>query len=400
MTGFDESLRSLLERAAAEVAPDPTRRSAAVERVTRRRVTRAWGIGVCATVVALAALTGGGALVPVLDRNERVEPAAHASPSPEWAPGVHPVLATGTHDGRSWVLHIVDVPERDDPVNVDPNAPEIVFEIEAPGPNVGAFETHRGWDVVQASFQGQIGGSGDYVMGMVDDDVASLTVVLRGAKPIEAPIFGHEEVRYFLAFVPRGARGLVVARSEEGDVLGSSALPAGKGGWDLAPCPRGDRSPGDDGFPVLGRGTFDGKEWVVSLIEDPDAAHPEDTESENPELLFEIEGPWPNAGAMETYIGWAGLSEAFYDRLDGGPTYAFGMASEAVASVTIEPDGGEPVAAELFDANGVPAPGSQVYVGFLPEGATGQVVARDASGATLGQEPLPALPGPPICEDE
>lgn len=391
-----DDLRTLLEGEANRVSPDGSRRAGTVARTARRRTFRTWGAGAGAVVVALAALSGSGALVSVFERERRIDPAFHASPAPGWSPGVHPVLATGTHDGRHWTFHIVDV---DMPGH--PRGPQVVFEIEAPQPNVGWFYARSDWDTVDASFQGRIGGSGEYVMGMVSDEVTSVAVVLRNDVSIDAPIFGHAETRYFLAFLPRGTRGLVVARSQTGEVLGTSPLPGADRRTLEYRCPDDhleEDELGDERFPVLGSGTYEDRQWIVSLIEDPDAAHPEDTESENPELMFEIEGPWPNAGAMETYGGWTGVSEPFYDDLAGDDAYAIGMASREAASVTVETDEGDAVAAELFDARNVPSEGTQVYVAFVPAGTSGDLVARDSTGAEIGRVPLGALPDAPFCK--
>lgn len=381
MVAFDEQLRSLLEAEGNRVAPDGSRRDRSIARVGRRRVVRTWGAAAFAAIVALAAISGGGAIVSVFDRYRAAQP---ASPS-------YYVLGTGAHDGRNWVLR----------VGTDSGREEVVFEIEGPAPNEGAFETHTGWERIDASFQGRVAGAGEYVMGMVDRDAASVTVVLDDAQ-VDAQVFGDGPVRYFLAFVPRDARGVVVARSDTGEILGSSVLSGARGGGGMElGCPRDhvtEDELGDDRFPVLGRGTFDGRRWIVSLIEDPDAAHPEDTESDNPELAFEIEGPWPNAGTMETYGRWEGVSEPFYDGLSGDDAYLFGMASADAGSVTVEPREGDAVEAELFDARDVPSPGAQVYVAFVPAGTTGDVVARDAAGAVIAREPLRAPPDVSLCE--
>lgn len=403
MTGFDDELRSLLDREANEIVPDERRRRAVVTRVARRRALRVSGGAIVAAAVGLAVVTGGGTVLSAFERDDATRPAAGATASPD-ANGR--IVAEGVHDGRGWTLSIVDDPDAAHPEDTESESPEVLFEIEGAEPNGGAFETHSDWEVVNASFQDRISGAGEYVMGMVAGDAASVTVELDGDESVEAEVFRDGESRYFLAFLPGGARGAVVARDEAGAILGSAALP----GPAESPrieirCPggshAGDRAePGADRYPELGRGTFEGRRWTLSLIEDPDAAHPEDLESENPELAFEIAGARPNGGSMETYGGWDGVSEPFYDRLAGGATYAFGMTSEAAASVTVEPDGGESVEAELFDARGVPRRGSQVYLAFLPGGVTGEVVARDVSGAVIGRAPLPELPEiPDVCEE-
>lgn len=390
MTGFEDDLRGLLRHEADRAAPG-NRRNEVIGRVTRRRAARAGGAAFAAAVIGTTVLAGGGDLLSTFDDptgRDASHRAAAPPPGSSSTPDAYPGLATGTHDGRNWSLYVRSL-----------GGPrEVVFEIDGPYAT-GAFDVHSRWDVVDASYRGRIPGSGDYVMGMVDADVDRVTIV--GVdQELEASIYGYEETRYFLAFVPRGSGGLAVARTKSGSILGSEELPRGEGRTVQYECPRDyEDSPGDERFPALGRGTFDGREWVVSLIEDPDAAHPEDTESDNPELLFEIEGPWPNAGAIETHTGWDGLSEPFYDRLDGRPTYMFGMAAPSVASVTVETDDGNEVTADLFDAQGVPSPGSQVYVAFLPDESTGELVARDDNGDVLARRPLPPLPSVPLCKE-
>ena len=201
---------------------------------------------------------------------------------------------------------------------------------------------------------------------------------------------------------PDGDRSLPASQSSPTPSSRREAHPEHGRAGDAIGCPddhAGEtREPGDGSFPVLGRGTFDGRRWALTLIEDPDAAHPEDLESENPEIALEIEGGWPNGGSMETYSRWNGVSPPFHGLLRGGFAYAFGMAAAEAATVTIEPESGDPVEAELFDARGVPRPGSQVYVAFLPGDATGDVVARDGAGDEIARVSLPPLPRSGICE--
>ncbi|HEX2057871.1 MAG TPA: hypothetical protein VHI71_05830 [Actinomycetota bacterium] len=403
MTGFDEDLRGMLEREANRIAPEPGRRRAAVGRVRRRRGIRAAGTGAVATAVAVGMFAGGSSLLSGYAEPDGLRPASQPSPAFDWTRGTYPVLAEGTYAGRDWVLRVVEDPDAAHPEDTESERPEVLFEIEGPGPNGGAFETHTAWEGVDASFQDKTGGGGEYVMGMVASAASTVTVELDGGESIGAAVVGDDE-RYFLAFLPDEAEGSVVARDSTGAVVGTAPLP---GAFDLGDvrldCSRDlddERTyVGSEGLPVLGRGTFQGRRWIVSLVEDPDALHPEDPESDAPELAFEIEGPWPNAGSMETYDEWDGVSPPFHDALDGGFAYAFGMASPDAASVTIEPDDGEPLAAELFDARGVPREGAQLYVAFFSEEITGEIVARDAAGDVLGRVRLPRLSDPPaVCD--
>lgn len=150
--------------------------------------------------------------------------------------------------------------------------------------------------------------------------------------------------------------------------------------------------PAQDEPRVFASGTFEGREWTLTIVYDPDAAHPEDTESDNPEILFEIEGAEPNAGSFETYGSWDGLSEPFYTELSGDDAFVMGMVDEAAASVTVETDAGESIPADVFDGDDEAVRPADYYLAFLSAGATGRVVARDGSGDTIATASLTPPP--------
>ena len=396
MNDFDKRLRTLLEAEAAAVAPDGTRARGTLAGVRRRLLFRAAGAGLTACAVVMTAVVGADAALSALDRGAG-QNAASAGPSPahEGRAGVYPVIAEGTYEGRAWTLSVVEDPDAAHPEDTESENPEILFELE--GSNGGAFETYGGWDVLPEPFFTSLDEGGyELLMGMVAGSVATVSVESDDGRGVAVPIYDGgdrplEDTNYYLALFESDGIGDVVARDEDGRVLAARPLVEDPGP-DLsevecfrageAPPLEEERDPAA-GYRDVGEGTFDGRRWTLEMIEHPDIAHPEDTESDNPEILFEMEGS-DNGTSFETHEGWDTIDTPMRGRLED-TDFAMGMVATNVTSVTFEGDDGTTVEASLFDGAGLPGPEASYYVVFMPPGARGEVVARAVSGTVLGR---------------
>jgi hypothetical protein len=143
-------------------------------------------------------------------------------------------------------------------------------------------------------------------------------------------------------------------------------------------------------YPTLARGTFRDATWTLELVEDPDAAHPEDTASDMPEVALWVDGT--ERGSFETYTEWRGIAQPFHTDLGDDAEFVIGMVTPSAARVTAELGDGSHYEAAIFDGTAAPLPDTSYYVAFLPPGAMGHVVARDGDDVPVGRASLDNRP--------
>ncbi len=224
-----------------------------------------------------------------------------------------------------------------------------------------------------------------------------------------APLPG---VDYYLAFLPAASAGQVVARDGSDVPIARASLgelPTERPDFAIG-CRPSARSYGPPArfrffaasgdYPEIARGTYDGRDWRLEIVEDPGEAHPEDTESESPELSFEIAGGEVTGGSSELHEGWQVVDSPLHLRLDDGTEVVIGMVGRSVDSLTVELGGDRSFPAGIFSGDDGPQPGTDYYLAFLPSGSEGEIVARDADGSMLGRVRLPGYEGAPCPSPE
>ena len=396
MTGFEERLRIRLEQEAAEVTAERGRLPRVVRDVRRRRMLRGAAVSLAGCVAFAGALVGVGL---ALDEPKRRTDRVAGQPPDE---GAYPTIASGTFRGRAWTLVVIEDPDAAHPEDTESDAPEIEFQIEGPEPNAGSFETFDSWEVVSAPFHTSIHGGHEIVMGMVDEAVDSVIVDAGGgwiaATVVDGSAAPLPGTNYYLAFVPAGTKGELIAQ-RDGAEVGTVPLPGVPESPDVSfECASDHRADASsESYPLLGSGTFEGRTWTLRMVEDPDAAHPEDDESDRPEVLFEIDGDPPGGGSFETHERWDVIEASLHSRV-GGTEYVLGTASSQVASVTFERDrGDDETEATMVPAGASGPPAAHYYVVFFPRGAFGEIVARDEAGDVIGRASVDVLLRPEVC---
>jgi hypothetical protein len=368
---------------------------------------------VVVSALAVGSYTGINSFLTMDRSRTTVEgPSGDTAYSFEWQPGAYPVIAEGTFQDQRWTVEVIEDPDRAHPEDTESDNPEIDLWFDGENRGGGTFETYQGWDIVAEPFHSQIdelkGDGTEFVMGMVDSSVSALSIELEDGRTFPAAIFdgGNRPLpstNYYLAFLPTGSTGELVAKNGSGNVLGRATLgpePASPDFTIECPPPPGsvDGPPSQFAFepsagtyPVIAEGTFHDQRWTVKVIEDPDRAHPEDTESDNPEIELWIDGQDRGGGSFETYEGWDIVNEPFHSQLDDGTEFVMGMVDTSVSTLSIELKDGRTFPAAIFDGGDRPLPDTNYYLAFLPTGSTGDLVAKDESGDVLGQSSLDRL---------
>lgn len=410
MTRSVDELKAMLQEEGRLVTPDLRRRRAVVGRVRRRRTAKAALSSVAVAAVLVASYAGIAATVDRPERPAETRIAGHDGYAFEWQRGDYPVLATGTYEGEAWTLEVVGDPDAAHPEDTESENPEILFTIEGGEIEGGAFETSASADVLPEPFHSRLD-EAELLMGAVSVEADRVTAELGDGRYYDAAIVDVAEgpldgTSYYLAFLPEGAAGQVLARDASDTPIGRVALEAVpvldlEYSTGCRPSARADGPPSEFRFesepgtyPVLAQGTFGSSYWTLEMVEDPDAAHPEDTESENPEVLFTIEGGEIEGGAFETSGDWSVVEASIQFRLDDGTEVVLGMVAADVESVTVETDAGRSFPAEIADGAEGPLPGTDYFLAFLPSNTEGDVVTRDANGTVAGRTKLPGDPGP------
>jgi hypothetical protein len=241
MSDVELTLSAMLVDRAERIEPQHGHRERTLGRARRRRIVNA----VTAGVVSLAVVAGGVGAVQALDTAPAVRPAAPEGPGRTFATAgdygfwsrngtEYPYVATGFFRSAEWQLRAAAVSFAPDAYT------RLTLQIRMRGSELGASTGLKSVDegiFVNYHPGGEWAFDGDVAMvfGAAPPGAETVDVLVErnGADPqrIEAHVYEGYDARtplvadYYLAFVPAGAAGRVVAHDDEGREVDEAVIP-------------------------------------------------------------------------------------------------------------------------------------------------------------------------------
>lgn len=239
MSDVELTLAAMLADRAERIEPQHGHRERTLGRARRRRVLNT----VTAGVVSLAVVAGGIGAVRALDTAPAVRPAAPGESGKTlataggygfWsrAGAEYPYVATGFFRSAEWQLRAAAV-------SFEPDAyTRLTLQLRLRGSETGASTGLKTLDGLFVTYQPVDDWAGEgfaMVFGAAPPDAETVDVLVErnGADPerIEAHVYEGYDPKtslvadYYVAFVPDGATGRVVAHDGEGREVESAVIP-------------------------------------------------------------------------------------------------------------------------------------------------------------------------------
>ena len=236
MNDFEAAVAEMLSARAERLEPAEGHRESTLRGARRRRVGTALGAGALSMAIVLSGL----GVVRAVDDAPAPRPyapdvATESSGTYGFTstPGEYPYVATGEFRDAQWELRVAAIaPHRDDSVRITLGA-------DRPRTNLTTtFQEVRRVDPIVVGYED---GSWFFdrdvavVFGAVAPEAATVDVWInhidRPDRTFDAHLFERHDPKtglradYFVAFVPAGTLGLVIAKDADGDEVGVATIP-------------------------------------------------------------------------------------------------------------------------------------------------------------------------------